>query len=196
MRGVLRVNPAAAVRGPAFSRLRGATPVLDRDQVKRLLESIDNHSLKGLRDRALISLLLFSWARIEAALPRSPPESLDFLPPQPPPPRDRHEFYWKDEKPREPISRWRFECEEFRHHGEHEDFQVHLLVPSDYSRESGALRFRVTAENAPERLEVTQRYSISYEQADIESQLANLLPWLHSTGLAAAEGDGTEEGAG
>jgi site-specific recombinase XerD len=68
VRGLLLRNPALSVRGPAFSRTRGATPSLGRDEIKRLLDSIGTDTLKGLRDRALISLLLFSWARIEATL--------------------------------------------------------------------------------------------------------------------------------
>jgi site-specific recombinase XerD len=68
VRGVMRQNPALSVRGPAFSRTRGATPALGKDEVKRLLVSIETDTLKGLRDRALIALLLFSWARIDAAL--------------------------------------------------------------------------------------------------------------------------------
>lgn len=68
VRGVMRQNPALSVRGPAFSRTRGATPALGKDEVRRLLVSIGTDTLKGLRDRALIALLLFSWARIDAAL--------------------------------------------------------------------------------------------------------------------------------
>jgi site-specific recombinase XerD len=68
VRGILPQNPALSVRGPAFSRTRGATPALAGDEVKRLLDSIESNTLKGLRDRALIALLLFTWARIDAAL--------------------------------------------------------------------------------------------------------------------------------
>lgn len=65
---VLDANPAAAVRGPKHQVRRGKTPVLTADEMRLLLESIDAASLSGLRDRALIGLMAFSFARIGAAL--------------------------------------------------------------------------------------------------------------------------------
>ena len=38
---VLAINPAHAVRGPRYSQQTGKTPVLERDQARALLESID-----------------------------------------------------------------------------------------------------------------------------------------------------------
>ncbi|MHB8283343.1 MAG: tyrosine-type recombinase/integrase [Caulobacteraceae bacterium] len=62
------LNPAASVRGPAHSARRGKTPVLDATEARQLLDAIDTSSQAGLRDRALISLMVFSFARIGAAL--------------------------------------------------------------------------------------------------------------------------------
>jgi integrase len=42
------------------------TPVLEDDQVLDLLEAIDTSTLVGLRDRALLGTMLFSWARVSA----------------------------------------------------------------------------------------------------------------------------------
>jgi site-specific recombinase XerD len=61
-------NPAAAVRGPKHVVKKGKTPVLDGDEAKQLLASIDISTVVGLRDRALIALLIYSFARISAAL--------------------------------------------------------------------------------------------------------------------------------
>ncbi len=66
--GVLETNPAAPVRGPAYSQNRGKTPILTAAEAKRLIESIETDSLVGLRDRALIATLTYSFARIGAAL--------------------------------------------------------------------------------------------------------------------------------
>ena len=66
--GVLRSNPAASVRGPKHSVHRGKTPVLDGAEAAQLLNSIPTHNLAGLRDRALIALMTYSFARISAAL--------------------------------------------------------------------------------------------------------------------------------
>lgn len=59
-------NPAAAVRGPKHSVTTGKTHMPDRDEAKALLAAIDTTTLIGLRDRALIGMLLFTFARISA----------------------------------------------------------------------------------------------------------------------------------
>ena len=65
---VVPVNPAASVRGPRHVVTSGQTPVLDPAQARALLDSIDTASVVGLRDRALIGLMVYSFARIGAAL--------------------------------------------------------------------------------------------------------------------------------
>jgi site-specific recombinase XerD len=65
---VVPVNPAAAVRGPRHVVRVGKTPVLDPAEARQLLDSIDATTPAGLRDRALIGLMIFSFARIGAAL--------------------------------------------------------------------------------------------------------------------------------
>ena len=65
---VMPVNPAASVRGPSHSVKRGKTPVLDPSEARALLDSIDLTKPAGLRDRALIGLMVYSFARIGAAL--------------------------------------------------------------------------------------------------------------------------------
>jgi site-specific recombinase XerC len=61
-------NPAASVRGPSHTAKKGKTPVLDATEARQLLDSIDVTTPAGLRDRALIALMVFSFARIGAAL--------------------------------------------------------------------------------------------------------------------------------
>jgi site-specific recombinase XerD len=65
--GVLAFNPASAVRGPKHSVKRGKTPVLDPAEARVLLDSIDVSTPIGLRDRALIGLMVYSFARVGAA---------------------------------------------------------------------------------------------------------------------------------
>ena len=65
---VLRVNPAAAVRGPKQVVTKGSTPVLSPAEARKLLEMIDTGTLAGLRDRALLSVMLYSIARVSAIL--------------------------------------------------------------------------------------------------------------------------------
>jgi site-specific recombinase XerD len=65
---VVPVNPAASVRGPAHIVKSGKTPVLEPAEARTLIDSIDVSTHAGLRDRALIGLMVFSFARIGAAL--------------------------------------------------------------------------------------------------------------------------------
>jgi integrase/recombinase XerC len=66
--GVLENNPAAPVRGPAYAYKRGKTPILTAAEAKRLIESIETDTMVGLRDRALIAVMVYSFARISAAV--------------------------------------------------------------------------------------------------------------------------------
>jgi site-specific recombinase XerD len=66
--GVLPFNPASSVRGPKHVVKRGKTPVLSAEDARTLLDSIDTNTVVGLRDRALIALMVFSFARVGAAV--------------------------------------------------------------------------------------------------------------------------------
>jgi site-specific recombinase XerC len=66
--GVLATNPAHALRGPKHVVERGKTPVLTADQARALIESIDTSTLIGLRDRALIGVMTYAFARIDAVV--------------------------------------------------------------------------------------------------------------------------------
>ena len=57
-----------AVRGPKYSQKKGKTPMLDREEARALFASIDTGSLTGLRDRALIGVMIYTFARIGALL--------------------------------------------------------------------------------------------------------------------------------
>lgn len=65
---VIPTNPASSVRGPKYSTKKGKTPVLTADEARALLDSIDVSTVDGLRDRALIGLMVYTFARIGAAI--------------------------------------------------------------------------------------------------------------------------------
>ncbi len=65
---VIPTNPAASVRGPSHIVRQGKTPVLEPSEARALLDSIDVTTPSGLRDRALIALMVYSFARVGAAL--------------------------------------------------------------------------------------------------------------------------------
>jgi integrase len=67
---VMPANPASSVRGPSHVVKRGKIPVLSPEEARRVLDAIDVSTHAGLRDRALIALMVFSFARIGAALRR------------------------------------------------------------------------------------------------------------------------------
>lgn len=64
----LPVNPASSVRGPKHVITRGKTPVLSAEQARQLIDAIDSSTIAGLRDRALIAVMVFSFARVSAVI--------------------------------------------------------------------------------------------------------------------------------
>jgi site-specific recombinase XerD len=76
---VLDVNPAHAVRGPKYVVTKGKTPVLTAEEARTLLDSIcapddgltpeeDPPTLTDLRDRALIGVMVYTFARVNAVI--------------------------------------------------------------------------------------------------------------------------------
>src|SRR5271166_7159553 len=77
---VIDVNPAHAVRGPKYVVKKGKTPVLTAEEARALLDSIPvckpdkegadagEPDLLGLRDRALVGIMVYSFARIGAVI--------------------------------------------------------------------------------------------------------------------------------
>lgn len=67
---VVKANPASSVRGPKHVVKRGKTPVLSAEDARTLLDSIvpDEATARviDLRDRALIAIMAYSFARIGA----------------------------------------------------------------------------------------------------------------------------------
>src|SRR5580658_10485675 len=59
---------AMVASGPKHVIKRGKTPVLTTDQARVLIESIDTSTLVGLRDRALIGVMTYAFARIGAVV--------------------------------------------------------------------------------------------------------------------------------
>ena len=63
---VLPQNPAAPVRGPKHVVKQGKTPVLSPVEARALLDSIDLSRPSGIRDRALLATMVYSFARVGA----------------------------------------------------------------------------------------------------------------------------------
>ncbi len=58
--GVLPFNPASAVRGPKHVVNRVKTPVLAPDEARAILDAVNVSTPIGLRDRALIGLMVYT----------------------------------------------------------------------------------------------------------------------------------------
>src|SRR5260221_8014515 len=71
-KGVLAMNPAREVKTQKFSRTEGKTPAPPHQEVQRLLDSIDVTHLVGLRDRALLAVMAYTFARIGAVVSLTP----------------------------------------------------------------------------------------------------------------------------
>jgi site-specific recombinase XerD len=74
---VLDMNPAHAVRGPKYVVKKGKTPVLTAEEARELLDNIavarkhadrEEAAVVGLRDRALIGVMVYTFARVGAVL--------------------------------------------------------------------------------------------------------------------------------
>jgi integrase/recombinase XerD len=65
---VLPTNPAYAVRGPKHVVKTGRTPVLTAEETRILLDHIDTNTVAGLRDRAIIGVMVYSFARVGAVV--------------------------------------------------------------------------------------------------------------------------------
>ncbi len=65
---IVESNPASSVRGPKHVVKKGKTPVLLGEEARHLLDNIKTNTVVGLRDRALIGLLIYTFARISAAV--------------------------------------------------------------------------------------------------------------------------------
>ena len=63
---ILPTNPAASVRGPKYVVKRGKTPVLRPEQARKLLDSIPTDRIVGLRDRAILGIMCYTFARVGA----------------------------------------------------------------------------------------------------------------------------------
>lgn len=132
------------------------TWVRKRTALFSVLESINPPHLSSMSDDLYRGL----------TIPRGP-----FVPP----PRDRNEFYWKQEKPSKYTDRWVFECVEFRHQVDVEEFKLPLFIREKDSIESGAVVCTVTAKNLPEPVRVTLPVSVEREESDTAKAAAALI---------------------
>ena len=62
-RHAIALNPALSVRGERYSVMEGKTPEIPIAEIRKLLASIDTSHIVGLRDRAILGVLVYTGAR-------------------------------------------------------------------------------------------------------------------------------------
>jgi integrase/recombinase XerD len=65
---ILASNPAHAVRGPRHSVVKGSTTVMSSQEATAFLNGINVSHVVGLRDRALVGVMVYAFARISAVV--------------------------------------------------------------------------------------------------------------------------------
>jgi site-specific recombinase XerD len=63
---IVSTNPASSVHAPKYRVTKGKTPVLSAQEARQLLDAIPTDTIAGLRDRALISTMIYTFARVSA----------------------------------------------------------------------------------------------------------------------------------
>jgi len=65
---IVPTNPASEVRGPRHSVKKGSTTVMSSRETTDFLNSIDTSHIVGLRDRAFIAVMVYTFARVSAVV--------------------------------------------------------------------------------------------------------------------------------
>jgi len=64
--GVLGFNPAEPVKGPKHIQREGSTPILTAEEATEFIEGLPTGSVKDRRDKAIIGVLTYTFARVSA----------------------------------------------------------------------------------------------------------------------------------
>jgi site-specific recombinase XerD len=64
--GVIDINPAEPVRGPKHVVEEGSTPILTAEEAREFIEGLPTGSIKDKRDKAIIGVLTYTFARVSA----------------------------------------------------------------------------------------------------------------------------------
>ncbi|TWU62572.1 Tyrosine recombinase XerC [Crateriforma conspicua] len=65
-RHVIMLNPAHSVRGERLQVVEGKTPKITVSQARTLMQSLDTSHVVGLRDQAIIAIMIYTAARVGA----------------------------------------------------------------------------------------------------------------------------------
>jgi site-specific recombinase XerC len=74
---VIETNPAHSVRAPKYVITKGKTPVLEGREAQALIDGMDTTKIAGLRDRAIIGVMVYSFARVGAVVAMNVEDYMD-----------------------------------------------------------------------------------------------------------------------
>jgi site-specific recombinase XerD len=64
--GALDINPVEPVKGPKHIQREGSTPILTAEEATEFIEGLPTSSIKDKRDKAIIGVLTYTFARVSA----------------------------------------------------------------------------------------------------------------------------------
>jgi site-specific recombinase XerD len=65
---IVPLNPASSVKSPKHVVTEGKTPILTDEEIRTLFAQFDESNLIDVRDRAMLSVMLYSFARVGAVV--------------------------------------------------------------------------------------------------------------------------------
>ena len=125
-----------------------------------------------------------AYRREKIGLP-SPPSPFDSMMIQSPihvpfdysklPPRDPNSFYFRPNRPVEPVETIAWECQQWRHESDTECFFAEIYVDSENPTFEGTIECRIHAENLPSPVKSLVKVRIAGEPVDIVERAAQLV---------------------
>jgi site-specific recombinase XerD len=71
---IIRNNPGASTRGPKHVVKKSNTTVLTAAEARQFLDAIPTGTIAGLRDRALIGVMVYAFARVSVVIKMNCPD--------------------------------------------------------------------------------------------------------------------------
>jgi len=88
---------------------------------------------------------------------------------------DKNRFYWKDGRPKENTSLWRFECDEFRHKLDDKQFPYYLAFNED--SEKVIFKVKISATNMSTLLEKVYTLQKKYIYIETKNEILHLVEY-------------------
>lgn len=88
--------------------------------------------------------------------------------------KDRNKFYWEN-KPEGKTKLISYNCEEFKHKVDAENFSLNIFIPRDKEVKNGVIKCVISAKNLPDPVNYTLPIKIKYDNKNIYDMIINKL---------------------